>query len=341
MRLYVLVIYFIMIFATHAQTGILLINEIAPATSGDDWVEFFFVGECGETIDISRLYVTMYYGVSEYLSDDPITLYACDRPHTTYDDRFAVVHLTAPGIADETDLTGDTNRNGYIDVYCNNYSGSLWNTDCVVAIDTDNDPSNDGIVDFVAYSNRDGTLNSTIAKYLNFAQKFNQWENYNGENPQMCMIDIGSSGLQPHQSIVRICESDTNRKEDFAITNFQTPGRSNKISDIPSTTRLFEINQKRIIILPGHPIYGTCTIPITAFHPLSLRYRIFSPIGILIFESPLLQNIAPGFHELSWNLVGKERSIGTGLYIALIEGTNNNLRRSQRETVYLIISRYQ
>ncbi len=337
MRILVIIFVFLLM-ASHARAGRLLINEIAPATSGDDWVELFFVGQCGETINIAPLFVTMYYGTIEKLSDDPITLHACDRPHTPYDDRFAVVHLTAPGMADETDLTGDTNRNGYIDIYCNNYSGSLWNTDCVVSIDTDNDASNGGIIDFVAYSNRDGSLNSSIGSYLAHAQKFNAWESYAGENPQFCMADIGQSGLQSHQSIVRMSESDTNRKEDFAITNFQTPGRPNKISGNSSSSRLFDVPHKRITILPGHPTHGACAIPITAYHPLSIRYRIFSPIGLMIFESPLEQNIAPGQHVLRWN---PGHAAGTGLYFAVVEATNSSLRRSQRETVYLIVSRYQ
>ncbi len=339
MRIYILALVLLLIVPA-AHAGTLLINEIAPATSGDDWVEVFFSGECGESINISLLFVTMYYGSSERLSDDPITLYACDRAQTPYDDRFAVVHLAALGIADETDFTGDTNRNGYIDIYCNNYSGSLWNTDCVTAIDIDSDPSN-GMIDFAAYSNRDGTPNSTMLSYLSCGQSFNQWEAYSGENPQLCMIDIGQSGLQSHQSIARISESDTNRKEDFALTNFQTPGRPNKISDLSSSTRLFEIGQKRITILPGHPVHGNCAIPITALLPLSVRFRIFSPTGLMIFESPLQQNIAPGLHILTWNLTGAGHTAGSGLYLAVIEATNSASRRFQRETVYLIISRYQ
>ncbi len=336
-----LITVFTVLTVSRCLAGTLLINEIAPATSGDDWVELVFVGECGESINIAPLFVTMYYGTGERLSDDPITLHACDRPQTPYDDRFAVVHLTAPGMADETDLTGDANRNGYIDIYCNNYSGSLWNTDCVVAIDTDNDASNGGILDFAAYSNRDGSLNSSIGGYLAHAQKFNAWEPYSGENPQFCMVDIGQSGLQSHQSVVRMSESDTNRKEDFAITNYQTPGWPNKISVNSSSSRLFDVPHKRITILPGHPIHGTCEIPLTAYHPISLRFRIFSPIGLMIFESPLEQNIAPGPFVLRWNLIGAGHNAGTGLYFAVIEATNSSLRRSQRETVYLIVSRYQ
>lgn len=335
---------FFLLFAfciSNASASTLLINEIAPATSGDDWVELFLSGECGESIDISRYHVTMYYGTSEPLSEYPITLYACDRTETPYDDRFAVVHLTAPGMIDETDITGDTNRNGYIDIYCNNYTGSLWNTDCVVAIDTDNDSSNGGIIDFVAYSNRDGSLNSSIGSYLTFAQQCGQWEAYTGENPQLCMIDIGASGLLPHQSIVRISASDVNRKEDFVITNFQTPGRPNKISDTTSSSRLFDLLQKRITIVPGHPVHGRCEIPISVLRPISLRLRVFSPIGIMLFESSLQQNVLPGIIRLSWDMRSHGRSAGTGLYFAIIEATSSALRRSQRETIYLIISRYQ
>jgi len=39
-------------------------------------------------------------------------------------------------------------------------------TDCVVSIDNDDDPSNNGILDFIAYSNRDGTPNTTIESYM-------------------------------------------------------------------------------------------------------------------------------------------------------------------------------
>ena len=47
--------------------------------------------------------------------------------------------MTEPIKSDETDITGDTNQNGYIDVYCNNYYNSLWNSDCAVAIDDNED----------------------------------------------------------------------------------------------------------------------------------------------------------------------------------------------------------
>ena len=92
----------------------LLINEIACGTSGEDWVELFYQSDEREELDISKLYVTMYYGSNEPLSNDPVTIYSYDRPETPYDDRFIVVNLTNPAMPDETDITGDTNQNGYI-----------------------------------------------------------------------------------------------------------------------------------------------------------------------------------------------------------------------------------
>ncbi len=333
--------FIIIIVAVNLSAGTLLINEVAPGTSGDDWVELFFLGECGERIDISRLYVTMYYGTNEPLSEDPITLHGCDLPETPYDDRFAVVHLTAPGIPDETDLTGDTNRNGVLDIYCNNYPSSLWNTDCVVAIDTDDDPKNGGIIDFVAFSNRDESPNSTMLQYLEYARAAGQWEPFSGENPQFSMVDIGLRGLASHQSIARIGTEDRNTKEDFAVTAFQTPGRPNIISAVGRGGDLINIPRKKITVVPGHPFHGECTIPLTVFHPVSLRLRVFTPGGMMVHESPLQRNIPPGNRSLSWDLRGRGRTAGTGLYLAMIEAASPSLRRSQRETVYLIVSRYR
>jgi hypothetical protein len=340
MRTVVIALSFI-IHSWHLFAGTLLINEIAPATSGDDWVEIFFAGGCGESIDISSYHVTMYYGGSERLSDEPVTLYGCDRAETPYDDRFAVVHLAAPGIPDETDVTGDTNRNGAIDIYCDNYASGLWNTDCVVAIDTDNDASNGGIVDFVAYSNRDGTPNTSIIGYLSHAQQCGQWETYVGENPQLCMVDIGLSGLASHQSLVRTSDVDHNTKEDFAVSNFQTPGRPNKIVQSSSSERLFDLPHKRITVLPGHPVHGNCAVALTALYSISVRIRVFAPTGMLVYESPLYTDISPGPHTFAWDMRGHGRNAGTGLYLLIVEATNASLRRSQRETVYLIVSRYQ
>ncbi|HOW81744.1 MAG TPA: hypothetical protein PK573_04235, partial [Spirochaetota bacterium] len=138
-RLWILLFFIILLFRP-IQAG-LMINEAVTETASD-WVEIIFTGEPGECMDVSPFFVTMYYGTNERLSTDPVSICTDDRPDTGYDDRFVVVHLSEPSIPDETDLTGDTDKNGRLDVYCNNYYGSLWNSDGVVAIDSDDDPSN-------------------------------------------------------------------------------------------------------------------------------------------------------------------------------------------------------
>ena len=83
----------------------LFISEVAPGTAGADWVEISYSSEKKESIDISKLFVTMYYGSNEALADEPVHLYSYDRPETPRDDRFAVVHLTDPLTPDETDAS--------------------------------------------------------------------------------------------------------------------------------------------------------------------------------------------------------------------------------------------
>lgn len=320
----------------------LMINEIACGTSGDDWVELYFHGDVREKMDVSRLFITMYYGTNEHLSDNAITLYSYDRPETPYDDRFAVVHVTDSLTPDETDITGDTNRNGYIDIYCSNYSGSLWNSDGVVAIDSDDNPENGGMIDFAAYSNRDGSPNDTIRSYVMQAQDLNQWVRCSGDNIQDCMIDIGSSGLASTMTISRRNNSDTNSMDDFQITKYQTPGRSNIFNDtVKKGGNLFKTMRKKITVIPSHPVLGDSNIEIFVYETCNIRFRIFSSIGMLIHESPLYRNICPGKFSLTWNYRGLGRAACTGLYIGHIEATSSSLKKSETEYIYIILSRYR
>ncbi len=324
-----------------ARAG-LLINEIACETSGDDWVELCLAGGPGESVDISPLYVTMYYGSNEPLGCEPITLHAADRPETPYDDRFAVIHLVRPGMPDETDRTGDTDRNGRIDVYCNNYSGSLWNSDCVVAIDTDDDPVNGGIIDFAAYSNRDGSPNETIVSYLQTAQGFGQWEPSPEGSPQSSMIFTGPEGLLSHMSIARKPGADTNAQGDFALTALQTPGRENVLfSPAAGAGRLFRTLRKTYTVVPSHPLLGGGNIDVMVFEVCNLRFRLYSPIGMLVYESPLFENVFPGIFSMPWNLRGAHRSASSGLYLGRIEATSKARKKSETERIYLILSRYR
>lgn len=328
-------------FATGAEAR-LLINEVACASPGGDWVEIACISDERESIDVSRYYVTMYYGDNEPLANSPVTLYSYDRPETPYDDRFAVVHLTEPGQEDETDLTGDSNRNGILDLYCNNYFGSLWNSDCVVAIDTDDEPGNGGIIDFVAYSNRDGSPNETISSYVSSAIRTGAWQSAEGDSIQLCMVDIGPKGLQDYYSISRVGFVDTGCPGDFRITPFQTPGRPNIINDNPGSTRpLFEMERDRLAFIPGHPEFGKGQIHLRVNFCCNIRMRIFTSIGLMIHESPLHRDVFPGPFTYTWDLRGKGKRLCTGLYIGIVEATDGRSKRSEKKFFYLMINNYR
>jgi hypothetical protein len=337
---YIISIILVIIYYNNINAG-LLINEIACATTGDDWVELFFYSTAKESMNISNLYVTMYYGTNENLSTDTVTIYSYDRPETPWDDRFVVVHLTSPGIPDETDYTGDTNHNGYIDIYCNNYYTSLWESDCVVAIDTDDDPNNNGTIDFVAYSNRDGTINGTIESYMTAAQTINQWNLCPGKNSQECMIDIGINTIAPYQTISRKSPADTNSQNDFSVTKYMTPGRENILSgNVSSGRNLFKAIKNKISIGPENFANGNVNIDLFVFEECNIRLRIFTSIGILIYESPL-KTYLPGYFPIPWDIRGLGRKASTGLYIAQIEATKKELKKSQEERIYVIVSQYK
>jgi hypothetical protein len=318
---WILLVYFFTPSLLYAQ---LLINEIACNVSGSDWVELFLYSVQPLFLDISSLYVTMYYGTNEPLSQNPVTIYSYDRPETPWDDRFVVVHLTDPVTYDECDATGDTNGNGVLDVYCNNYVNSLWNTDCVIAIDADDDPSNGGIIDFVAYSNRDGSFNQSILQYVTTAIQHGQWL---GTASEESMFDIGKNGLQEYQSIIRKGALDSNSLDDFVITPYLTPGHPNILPVNHSQDTFIKINKK--VVLTKRAI-EQCKIFI--LQPCTLRVRLFSSQGYRMYESELL-SASPGFYTIDW--VWHIKKMRCGLYLGTIEAQDSKNR--QRVEFYCIV----
>ncbi len=318
----------------------LLINELVTGTTSD-WVELKLAGGGREKLDISSYYVTMYYGTNEPLAEEPVTIYSYDRAETPYDDRFVVIHLTETGSSDETDSTGDTNHNGYIDLYCGNYSASLWNSDGVVSIDSDDSPANGGIIDFVAYSNRDGEPNSTIESYILAASGEGEWGPCGDTGVQACSADIGIKGMGPALSLSRISESDTNSARDFAVTPFQTPGRDNMLQSPGSGKSLFRIGKKQVGIIPGHPERRRGVVPLDIYKSCNIRFRVFSVTGRLLYQSPLFREVRGGSFSVTWDPLKRNGRIPTGLYIGEITAVSPGLRRSERKTLFFVVSRYR
>ncbi len=333
-------IIFLLLLAGTRLTAGLMISEFVTSTASD-WVELTLTGAAKEKLDISRLYVTAYYGRNEPLSADPVTIYSYDRPETPYDDRFVVVHLVRPGEPDETDLTGDTNGNGHIDVYCDNYYASLWNTEGVVAIDSDDDPGNGGIIDFVYYSNRDGSPNDTVASYAERAGSAGQWQAGPAQNIQERAVFIGKDGLMSHMSVSRKSAADSNGPSDFALTNYQTPGKENMTIPLFMGRRLFKPLRRTVTIIPGHRLFGSGAIPLFVFIPCCLKLRVFSATGVMVHESPLFVSVNPGFFNLYWIPALQHTRASTGLYLCKIEAVNPSLRLTGEEIIYIVLNRYQ
>jgi hypothetical protein len=310
----------------------LRISEVASGVPGNDWVELFLHDTEKVSMDIAPLYVTMYYGTNYPLATGPVTLYSWNRPHTPWDDRYAVIYLTAGNLPDETDRAGDINGNGIRELYCDNYSNSLWNSDCVVAVDTDDDPDNGGIIDFLAYSNRDGTLHTSIKSYVSGASRYGAWI-LDDNDYEQCMVDIGPKGLTSYQSIIRRGTGDTNTHHDFSITPFQTPGMPNMPAITGSSASgLFSIQNKKVSMKPRRAGLDSAPIRLLVYRPCSIRFRVFTATGRLLYRSPLHEDVMPGLRAFRWQ--PRPSSVNTGLYLATVEGSDGD--NSQVEKLFII-----
>ncbi|HEY1406268.1 MAG TPA: hypothetical protein VF857_06650, partial [Spirochaetota bacterium] len=97
------------------------------------------------------------------------------------------------------------------------------------------------------------------------------------------------------------------------------------------------LEKKKILIIPGDPAHpGEC--PITVNEKCSLRMRIFSDIGQLVYDSGSLKEVAPGKTSIPW---AGSRSARTGLYIAQIEGSVSSNRKSSTKKCFFIVTRYR
>ena len=308
----------------------LSISEIAPGTAGADWVELSFQSDKKESLSISGLYVTMYYGANEPLSADPVTLYSYNRADTPWDDRYAVVCLTDPLTPDETDRTGDTNGNGRIDIYCANYASSLWNGECCAALDTNDDPS-DGMLDFAVWSDCEGDPSETIGKYTEAASYHGQWSGTVYD--RAACVKVPKGGLSRSQSIIRISSSDTNTSADFAVTDFQTPGGGN-IAGRSCERALFSIVRKKIPVVPDDPERkAVCRLQLNS--ECDIRMKVFTDAGRIVYESEKREDVPTGAVSFEWPC----RTARSGLYIGVIEGSSSGAKRLLKERFFFIVAR--
>ncbi len=320
-------------FSEEALAG-LSINEFVTNTE-NDWVELCFSGGPGESMDVSPLFVTCYYGSNMRLSLEPVTIRSEDSPDTPWDDRFIVVYMHEGASATESDLSGDINGNGILEVSCSNYSAALWNSEGVVSIDTDDDPENGGIIDFAAYSNMDGTPNKAVTGYIRCASAAGQWTA--ADDVQKSSIDIGANGLKGHFSVSRLPVPDCNSSADFAVTRFQTPGRENIISSGEPAGDVFKLRKGRINVRRDAAT-ASVEVPLFVNEECSLRLRVFSSTGVMLYSTDLARDIAPGYFSLYW----ESPSVATlpaGIYPVLVEAVSRERKRAQRKKFLIVLGR--
>lgn len=312
--------------------GGIFLNEIS-AGGPQDWVEVKISPDTA-SMDISSLYVTMYYGTNEKIADSAVTLYGSDRPETPWDDRFAVIHFTGTGGDDETDARGDMNSNGIRDLYCDNYG--LWNTDCCVAIDSDDNPANNGILDFAAFSNRDGSMNSSIESYIRSAVAFSAWK-CTCSNTQECCVFTGAKGMESYSTLSR-GNGDTNSMEDFFLTPYATPGKENITCDLRGTKGVLRPIKKTVTYTFASNS-GSIYFPLFLYGETSIRVRIFNSSGMPVYTGPVLSDLAPGYYTVRLNNCELKGRILTGLYPVSIEAVSSDTGKTENIRIKLIIIR--
>ncbi len=325
----------ILLFCALPSRAAVLISELVTSTD-DDWVELVNTGGTGDSIDVSGFFVTMYYGSNERMAADRVSLSGRDMPGTPWDDRYVVVHLSNPGGVDETDSAGDLNGNGRRDIYCSNYSGSLWNSDGIVALDTDDDPAN-GMMDCVAYSNRDGSMNENIESYVRAAVRNSQWI-INEGNIQLSCADIGADGLSPFMSLCRREGPDSDSAGDFFVSRYPTPGAANVLTAPVSERKILKVRKRKMFIRRTAGLESV-EVPLLVAQPCNIRFRVFSVTGVLLYESRLYRDVPPGDFSVSWRGSSLKRDSLRGMYIGLVEATGKETRSSASERVFLVMGR--
>ena len=322
----------LIISASTSLRGGVFLNEISAGGS-TDWVELKLAPGT-EPTDISQLFVTMYYGTNSEIADSPVTLYSFDRPETPWDDRFALIYFTEEQDYDETDMAGDLNGNRVRDLYCANYG--LWNTDCCVSIDSDDDPGNNGIIDFMAFSNRDGSINSAIGSYIESASEYGMWNTCPSVNLQDCCCFTGADGMNAWSTLSRTGSPDSNSMDDFILTPYATPGRENIINTSAGRGKILKTLKSRV----AHKYRagaGVVELPLFLYTKTSLRVRIFNSAGMNVYTGPLIADATPGYLTLKINESRLKGRILTGLYPVSIEAVNPGNGRAENFGMILII----
>jgi len=179
----------------------------APFMENHYWVELHVVAAPSSGTDIENYVLDDLDGTPNPLGTSPMTVHQGD---------YVVVHFRT-GLPDETDTTGDTNGNGYLDIY--EETESLGTEDQILLID-----GAGNYMDAVAWSDQD---NFPSSYEMNDVQTLNSYGQWNLKGSSATQRDCFNSwGFAPTDTIARY-SSDNDNYTDFRRTTTMTPGAAN------------------------------------------------------------------------------------------------------------------
>lgn len=191
-----------------------LINELSPIDSEHDWAELYVESGSG---NIANFRLTDLDGTDSQLASQPVTVKAGD---------FVLVHWDSN--VDETDLVGDLNMNGYLDLYLSD--SPLSGTDDQLVLMNDEE-----ILDAVVWSNYDGVIANSELQDNEDLLLSNDWSGVFAENDQSGAVALAAMD----QSLARLETDDTNTKDDWHVLETPTPGEVNLTYEAPFKPELF------------------------------------------------------------------------------------------------------
>lgn len=308
-----------------------LITEVAPSET-NDWIEMYITADC----DIS--------GAQVY---EKSTLVATLPAITAKKGEFIVVRCNST-TTNETGASlsaGDTNRNGYWDVYTT-YAG-LTGTDSVLSL-----RKGDGsYVDAVSYSNRDGTTFSPKTDYNNLVESSQwtpastaDWGSADYENNSANWKGGGKGKSVTRKKTILNEPVDGNIESDWELKSRQTPGYGYG-GETLVTEKILEVKEPN----PFSPHEGQdANISFAVARETIKTLRIFDIRGREVrrlidqdrnlVEGGMLTAVGTGF--IAWN--GKSEAgaiLPIGMYIAVLEAYDSTTQTTQKSAATVIVGR--
>lgn len=308
-----------------------LITEVAPSDTAD-WIEIYVTADC----DVS--------GAQLY---EKSTLVATLPAITAKKGEFIVIRSksTATSESGASLSVGDTNRNGYWDVYTT-YSG-LTGTDSVLSL-----RKGDGsYVDAVPYSNRDGTTFSPKTDYNNLVESGQwtpastvDWGSADYENNSANWKGGGSGKSVARKKTIDNEPQDGNIESDWELKTRQTPGYGYG-GETLVTDKILEVKDPN----PFSPHTGqeanlSYSVPRETIKTLKLYDVRGREVRRLIdqdrnlVEGGMLTAVGTGF--IAWN--GKSEAgaiLPVGMYIAVLEAYDSTTKVTQKGAATVVIGR--